>query len=656
MDSQLLTLSKIFTERLFRIPDYQRGYAWGDKQIKDFWTDIAQLEPNQNHYTGVLTLENVPVAKYTKWEDDYWIISSKNYEPYFVVDGQQRLTTSIILIQVIMEKISDETKLNYTNKVDIQRKFIYDSKDSLISRSYIFGYERDNPSYNYLKVVIFGERISERLEETVYTQNLARAKDFFTNVVDALSNTELEVLYRKVTQNLLFNIFTISTEVDVCVAFETMNNRGKLLSYLELLKNRLIYLSLKFDEPEFERDKLRKSINDCWKAIYHNLGRSKDKQLEDDKFLLTHYLVYFGKGLSDEQVESANRLPFIVRRQFAAYADTLLNKIFITSNLSTRTPVETRVTLKSLYDYVSSLQESVETWYGILNPSDSDSSDEVKHWLDKLSRLGAESYLPLTLVVMQNVLSDKQKLAFLQAVERNLFCLYLFSPYLQSRFDLYVDLHTARLAVDLKNRKTSIEKVIKHINDSTQHIIKQDNFANVLRKFKVNGFYEWPITRYFLYEYNLDLQSKTKTNRAKIFWPDLAEDKDDFISIEHIYPQKASDTYWTSKFNHLTPKQRVSVRNSLGNLLPLSKPKNASLSNKPFPEKARGTGNTFVNYSYGSYAENEVAQLADWTPENVLKRGLKLLNFLERRWEVNLGNEENKISILGFASVKIVSV
>jgi uncharacterized protein with ParB-like and HNH nuclease domain len=40
MDTQLLTLSKIFTERLFRIPDYQRGYAWTDKQLRDFWNDI----------------------------------------------------------------------------------------------------------------------------------------------------------------------------------------------------------------------------------------------------------------------------------------------------------------------------------------------------------------------------------------------------------------------------------------------------------------------------------------------------------------------------------------------------------------------------------------------------------------------------------------
>jgi hypothetical protein len=54
METTLLTLSKIFTERLSRIPDYQRGYAWTEKQLKDFWSDLEQLEIGKNHYVGVL--------------------------------------------------------------------------------------------------------------------------------------------------------------------------------------------------------------------------------------------------------------------------------------------------------------------------------------------------------------------------------------------------------------------------------------------------------------------------------------------------------------------------------------------------------------------------------------------------------------------------
>ncbi|WP_295456094.1 DUF262 domain-containing protein [uncultured Thiodictyon sp.] len=81
MDNQLLTLSKIFTERLFRIPDYQRGYAWTEKQLKDFWNDIQQLESNNNHYIGVLTLETVSREIYQHWDDDLWIIDAKSYQP-----------------------------------------------------------------------------------------------------------------------------------------------------------------------------------------------------------------------------------------------------------------------------------------------------------------------------------------------------------------------------------------------------------------------------------------------------------------------------------------------------------------------------------------------------------------------------------------------
>ena len=81
MESQLFTLSKIFTERLFRIPDYQRGYAWTERQLKDFWNDIEQIELGRNHYTGVLTLEEVPLEVRESWAEDSWIIDARGYDP-----------------------------------------------------------------------------------------------------------------------------------------------------------------------------------------------------------------------------------------------------------------------------------------------------------------------------------------------------------------------------------------------------------------------------------------------------------------------------------------------------------------------------------------------------------------------------------------------
>ena len=211
METQLMSVSKIFTERLLRIPDYQRGYAWTEKELRDFWNDLIQLESDKNHYTGVLTLEGVPDKQISQWHDDLWIIRSKNYAPYYVVDGQQRLTTTIILIQAIIECIPENTRINFTSAEEIKKKFIYDTKDEGISRSYLFGYEKDNPSYEFLKTKVFLEKTDSSLpvQETIYTYNLEFAKKYFLGNLEKLSAEQIETLYKKITQNFLFNIYAI---------------------------------------------------------------------------------------------------------------------------------------------------------------------------------------------------------------------------------------------------------------------------------------------------------------------------------------------------------------------------------------------------------------------------------------------------------------
>ncbi len=98
MPTELQYLDTLFNSRLFRIPDYQRGYAWGERQLDDFWRDLSRLRENRKHYTGQLTIEKVPDAEWRKWNEESWLIEGKGFKPYFVVDGQQRLTTAIILI------------------------------------------------------------------------------------------------------------------------------------------------------------------------------------------------------------------------------------------------------------------------------------------------------------------------------------------------------------------------------------------------------------------------------------------------------------------------------------------------------------------------------------------------------------------------------
>lgn len=355
MQTELFSVAKIFTDNLFRIPDYQRGYAWTEKQLRDFWNDLEQLDIEKSHYIGVLMLESVDNQSYNKWEEDLWIIKSKKFSPYYVIDGQQRLTTIIIFLQSLIELMDEEECVNYTSKKEIRQRYLFESKDNGISRSYKFGYEKDNPSYEFLKTKIFLEPSEHHslIEETIYTQNLIFAKNFFKEKLQKLEQKEeFENIFTKITQNLLFNIYSISEDIDVFVAFETLNNRGKPLSHLELLKNRLIYLSTELKADQTERDQLRRVINECWKSVYHYLGKNKEKPLHDNFFLQTHFLLYFGKKLlQEESVRQSNYTWEIWRGEY--YKDYLLEEAFKRKSYTTNHlgNSEFNVSLKSIYDY-----------------------------------------------------------------------------------------------------------------------------------------------------------------------------------------------------------------------------------------------------------------------------------------------------------------
>ncbi|MBF0103892.1 MAG: DUF262 domain-containing protein [Deltaproteobacteria bacterium] len=681
---QLTNIDTIFKKKLFRIPDYQRGYAWQLRQLTDFWEDINTLEEGKNHYTGVLSLEEAPKTEWATWEEDSWIIENKGYNPFFVVDGQQRLTTCIILIQAILEEALELPQNIHQNKEDyeicdaklseIRKDFIFIQRSNSILRSYIFGYEKDNPSYEFLKTKIFGEASSSnQYQETLYTQNLENAKKFFRDNLRVFNENDrhqkLATIYKKVTQNLLFNEYVIQNDVDVFVAFETMNNRGKKLSDLELLKNRLIYLTTLYREDDKEKDELRKRINNSWKDVYYQLGKNKFNPLNDDDFLKAHWIMYFKYSrkagddyihfLLDEQFSPKKVLKQVPvtldiqdAKEIRDVSDDDLVDDESTHNGEQKTTTQSVLPIQAVSDYAKSIQESSSQWFKTFNPLLSDCTPEEQKWLDCLNRIGIGYFRPLIMssFVTHNVTPD-QRIELFKAIERFIFVAFRLS---QARGN-YRSSEFYNASKDLYYGKIDIATIVSSLSERLEYTFNEDGTfkLNVFQDFISNkfkygskdGFYGWRGIRYFLYEYEQHLFEQSKNKTQKILWNKFIN-SEDTVSIEHILPQTPDKQCWIDSFNKYSSVELSALTNTLGNLLALSQPKNSSLQNYCYSEK-RADNDTARGYFNGSYSENRVAEkYQEWTSEQIKSRSLELLSFMEMRWNITLGDETTKLKLL----------
>jgi hypothetical protein len=630
--SKMCSLESLFVKNVFRIPDYQRGYSWKNDELDDFWQDLMNLQPDRQHYTGMLTVESVSNSHYKSWENENWIIKNKGYAPYFIVDGQQRITTIIILIQNLVEYLEKNDKYLGFTKQQITEKYLYIKTANKNIVGYLFGYDVDDPSDEYLKSKIFRQdSISGSKPDTSYTNNLGNCYKFFDKKNRELSHEEREAIFRKVIKQLMFDIKLITKELDIFVVFETMNNRGKELTNLEKLKNRLIYLStLMPGLKNHEQELLRNEINTVWKFCYEHLGKNKSNPLDDDIFLRNHFVLYH----------------YFKKEKGYPYHD-IFKEIYTVKNVVEHSK---QTEYKEIRNYISSLHKAALQWYIINNPEHAFTNgfilNEEREWLVKIERLGLRIFGPLTLTVYLKTENANERIKYLKAIEAYIFLIYLCA----GRKSNLGNAHFSHIAMNMYtgNIEWSLYKVINEIHKRTYgdqsdycDYTPESFISNIKDHFvgsNGSGYYSWSGVRYFLFEYDNQLRGKEE---SKVKWamPN---------SIEHIYPQTPLDISWKKSFLGFTPKQQKYLCNSLGNLVLLRHQKNSSLSNRPFDKKKKtvhstGSASGFFN---GSHSEINVAESKNWNPREIYNRGKKMLAFLEDNWSIELTSKQIKELLL----------
>ncbi|MDR0579033.1 MAG: DUF262 domain-containing HNH endonuclease family protein [Campylobacteraceae bacterium] len=656
----LQTLSEIFNDKFFRVPDYQRGYSWEKEHRDDFWQDLNNLDNSRIHYVGMITIEY----------KDGW-----NY----IIDGQQRIATIMILLKTILDRFDDEDYVSeYSKKSDLVKKYLYkqSGKNEQIQNA-IFGYEQDNPSNIYYRRHILGLNITDYHPEeihTSYTKNLQNAFDEFQKKVKSLNETALKALINKITKQLKFSLYEIETNegLDEFIIFETMNNRGKQLTTLELLKNRLIYLTtLLRANSEDEKEKLRTDISNVWKTIYEYIGKDESGEIKDDEFLKDHWRMYF-KGAHNRAVANPER-EFLLRRYFIinrisgnscinneswyqqlreeqSEKERILrlinykqntgdpNNINVMSEIArlkkqlqemellqkeAETIDKKYLEYNDIKEYIDSLQKMIVSYYKMFNPSDFDV--DIQKWLLKLNRLPYATFRPLLMCILADYKdSRKNKIVeILRRIEG-----YIFVKLIMSKGNSAIVAYFYILA-NKYHEMRDIDYVVKELNNYCQKNVRFDEntFQGMIvydEETNSKGWYSWRGITYLLYEYELYLQEK-RIGEEKLNWKDASKN-----NIEHIYPQSPTNSEW-SDFDSLDSNKQYCLLHSLGNLLLLSARDNSAVGNKSFVQKKE-------IYKTANYSAIEVSQNDNWTPETIAERGMKILEFVQNRWWVQMSD------------------
>lgn len=621
--SNLITFNELFKNNLFRIPDYQRGYSWSKRELDDLWRDIMDLSSSSFHFTGIITLEPVSNSSKFRFEKEEAFLGKFNSEneivlqndiftPYFIVDGQQRLTTIIILLSVILE-ISKEKNLDYVDQDFIEKIFTVNAESSNVI--FKFGYEKDTPSHQYLLSKILNDKSILITEpETIYTKNLIESKKYFKSKFKEIESNQRSVIqevFLKIKNNLLFNLLILdSNQVDISMVFETLNYRGKSLSKLEILKNRIIYLASKRYSNENEiYIGVREKVTKTWLHIYEWLGKGKNNfsQIDDDNFLRAFWILYFNH---DDINES----------DFKNFEKDLFENIFKINESSKNRLLN----LDNLYHFLDTIENAVKAWYYINYPvknwnDNLHVNNEFVDYLQRLNRIIQGRYMQILIMaalIRPNEFDNQEEnkewmLALIKEIERHNVVLFLINGKSNDTDRAYCYRLSNQFFEHRKDGKT-FHTTREFLKKSVQKHHNIYNFINHIHHNRANNeqFWDWNGRNYILWLYESELGN---VNNASV---------ESFEKFDAYKYYQFSNHWNTPEFSTLKRSQKESnekIENSIGNIfLRYSNNKKQAISNLTF---------------------NEIEFLVDskeWTLKKIIDRGSNILNFISKTYNIKL--------------------
>lgn len=579
IDTHQVNLKAILEdESIYVIPRFQREYSWEDEHIGEFWKDLTDSFKAGNaepYFFGTFVF-----------------IQTTQTEKYKVVDGQQRLSTSITLLSVIRDFLFE---FNKERDVENIQHYIETDEISAGKKEFRLEMSRNNQDFFLAKILTIG-KASEK-DNIVYdniskrNKGLATAYHFFyVKIKEELKGIPekdkmIEYLVRISNHFLKYFVVVkniIDTPERAYRIFDTINNRGIGLNESDLVKN---YLLEQIDHAGGDID----FWYNKWLAMLTVLDNAHVKESD----FLRHYLMAHYRPTGPKDV-----------------FDTVLDAIKDD---------------KQAEDFIDKIHTSSKTYRKLKDPEKTDwfGDKDIVESLQAFNSLNAKVIYPVLLKGV-DVFNTNPK-AFSSFIQ----CILIF--FFRSRTICKTNassLETLMNSICLEMRETTaltIHDIEKKLKKSSEYPT-DEQFKFDFTRFDANAKNSF----YILKNLNIELHGGVKSMT-------LSTDKDN-VSVEHIMPKIITKSEWEIYLNNKKGfKNKTELddyhKNNLwkiGNLTMLNRTKNSSAQNNSFMKKCEE-----IYKNDDAKIVNHLLTWKEWNAEAIFARQQILADVALKIWKIS---------------------
>lgn len=541
----------------FFIPPYQRNYEWEKEQCEVFLNDITRVTKNNKdekkseHFFGTVTYFQTETA-----------FGQPN--KLVLIDGQQRITTTMLFLVALRDVITDENLRKYIESKYLRNDNVSDDSEYKIKLKQV---ETDWKVYCD---IILGNHLHEKSKNSAIYRNYA----YFTNELKKLREDKDFVLADVIELGLSkFSVVTVELQPDrnpwenPQEIFESMNSLGKPLTLADLVRNYLL-LGIEPEKQEF-----------LYKNYWLHMEESIPHQVSG--FIRDYMQLKEGKSFKQATERNYKELYSNYKELFRGY--------------------NTKELLKTLSEY--------SDYYAYVLLFETTGSKEIDKRLEDIKTLDVSTAYSLLMALIKSWKMEE--------ITERMLCdiLDVFIIYIIRRRIIGI------AQAENKNFPTLVKKVPQLVNaqdkkremfkilSSMENHLRVPNDIEMERELSVMNFYGLKLCKFVL---SLIEENITKSRPNK---------NDQKLQIEHIMPRKLNES-WERELGEDYEDIHQSLLNTIGNLTLIRH--NQELGNKCFSEKK----DIYENKAGLQIAKTEIINYEHWNRETIEKRSKWIINYL----------------------------